>query len=885
MLSGSYKKIGDYGIIGNGLTLASVGIDGSIDWMCLPYMDSPSVFAAILDHETGGRFAVRPDGPWDSVQNYLPRTNILKTLFRTVSGVVELIDFIPAGPAAEEDPANRTRLLRRIRCIQGNVRLGIEFTPRFDYGRLKPAWSQSDDQRWILRAADQAVSLFASHPLQWQNGCASFDIAAGQTLWLVMGYGAEEHSPDSDFLEQLLMSTEQYWVQWTGAQETGKYPGRGFWQNNLDRAALVLKLLQFRDTGAIAAAATCSLPTIIHGRRNWDYRFSWIRDTSMTLAALFELGHTHEVSLYLEWLKEIARRQDSPELDILYKLREPMPPSGERQLAHLSGYKGSIPVNIGQFNVGQHQHDIYGELLEMIFAVSRLAGKIDPEYWQYVRRMVDHVTMIWRNKDHGIWELRTGPHHVTHSKLNCWVALDRGIKIAQHYGFPADLALWKTQRQHIRQDIVEHGYNPQRRSFTQHYDTDSVDASLLLIPLTGFLPIDDPRVEDTIRAIEKELLIDGVILRYKDDDGLPGREHGFLICFFWYLRCLIRQKRFDEVEGHLRRVERYANHLGLFGEQFDPVYREITGNFPQAFSHIGYATTVLEYLDARRTPSKPRSLPVGKRVGLLFRPALLSPECGEREAPVADPGREVKRIMNILMGQFYDGHRQRINYELVHDSAYYRNFLQAVHTLRHFNPATLQNDRQRIAFWVNVFNALVIHGVIELGIKESVKELPFFFERAQYQIGRHRYTLSDIEHGILRGNATPPYRIRKRFAANDPRLEFRVTLIDPRVHFALVCASRTCPPIEAYDADQLDQQLDDSARVFINATTRIEKEQRIIKISKIFKWYRRDFQTTIAGLTSFIGRYMYDSDIAAWLRQNDTGLTIRYTPYDWRLNR
>ena len=307
-----------------------------------------------------------------------------------------------------------------------------------------------------------------------------------------------------------------------------------------------------------------------------------------------------QLGLYLEWLKKIFNQQHGPDLDILYKLREPTPPSGEHQLEHLAGYKHSKPVNIGQFNVGQHQHDIYGELLEMIFAISRLVGKIDPEYWTLVRRQVDHVTTIWRDKDHGIWELRTGPYHVTHSKLYCWVALDRGIKIAEHYGFPAEIDKWKRERDAVHADILQNAYNKKLGYFTQYYGSDELDASLLHIPLVGFLPIDDPRIAQTIAAIEKELLVDGVIIRYKYDDGLPGQEHGFLICLFWYLRCLIRQKRFAEVEGHLRQVEKYANHLGLFGEQFDPRFQEITGNIPQAFSHIGYTTTVLEYLDAQR---------------------------------------------------------------------------------------------------------------------------------------------------------------------------------------------------------------------------------------------------------------------------------------------
>ncbi|MEN8143164.1 MAG: glycoside hydrolase family 15 protein, partial [Thermodesulfobacteriota bacterium] len=535
-----YKKIDNYGIIGNGRTLALVGIDGSIDWMCLPYMDSPSVFAAILDDEKGGRFRVQPVEPWDSVQKYLPRTNILKTGFRTSSGEFELLDFMPIGPQTEKDPAARSMVNRCLKGRNGQVRIEIEFSPRFQYGLNIPEWRKVAEGLWQLTSGGEAISLFISATCEKKDDKFILELAEGETVWLSAVYGDGQSPPTTDYLARLLDETEQYWLRWVRAQETGKYPSLGFWQDDLDRAALVLKLLQFRQTGAIAAAASCSLPTIIYGQRNWDYRFSWVRDTSMTLQALFELGHTKEVSLYMEWLKKLGRQNESGDLEVLYKLREPVPPAGEKPLDHLNGYKGSRPVLTGQFNIGQNQHDIYGELLDMIFSMSRLVGKIDPEYWVFVRRLVDKVVSIWRDKDNGIWELRTGPYHVTHSKVMCWVALDRGIKIAEHYGFPADLEKWRRERDAVHTDVLEKAYNPQR-GFTQHYETEEVDAALLQIPLVGFLPTDDPRVVKTIRTIEQELMIGGIPLRYRADDGLPGQEHGWLICLFWYLRCLIRQ--------------------------------------------------------------------------------------------------------------------------------------------------------------------------------------------------------------------------------------------------------------------------------------------------------------------------------------------------------
>ena len=881
-----YKKINDYGIIGNGLTLAHVGIDGSIDWMCLPFLDSPSVFAAMLDDRKGGRFRVQPTAPWDSVQTYVPCTNILQTSFRTSSGTAEILDFMAAGPEAEKVDTTRTLLVRRIRGKSGTVQLQVELTPRFQYAKRKPDWKKNSGNWWTAQAEEEKLHFFISKPSSWEEEQTILEIGQGETIWICTAYGEIENPPDVTYLTKLLIATKEYWVKWVRSQETGKYHLHGFRQEALDRSALVLKLLQFRETGAIAAAASCSLPTIIYGERNWDYRFSWVRDTSMTLQALFELGHTREVSLYLEWLKKILQQEDCSNLEVLYKLREPIGPDGETALNHLNGYKGSRPVLTGQFNIGQQQHDIYGELLEMIFSMSRLVGKIDPNYWIYIKKIVDHVVKIWRNPDNGIWELRTGPHHVTHSKIMCWVALDRGIKIAGHYGFPADLETWKKERAAVHADVLANAYNRKRKSFTQHYDTEDIDAALLQIPIVGFLPAEDERVINTIKAIEKELMVDGLPLRYTTNDGLPGQEHGWLICLFWYLRCLIRQKRFAEVEAHLRQVGQYGNHLGLFGEEYDTTFKEITGNFPQAFSHIGYATTILEYIDARRKKTEPPRISLFNKIQLFLHPRNLTPAIPDEEITLLeDPGAEIKRIMNILQGQFYDGHKQRVDYGLIRSSEYFHDFLRAVASLKKFDPATLPNEAAKIAFWTNVFNTLVIHGVIELGIQDSVKEVPFFFERVKYRIGQHQYTLSDIEHGILRANKVPPYRFGRRLKSNDPRLAGSISHPDARIHFALVCASRTCPPIEAYTEELLDEQLDASAKVFINATTHLDRKNDTIGVSMIFKWYRDDFESSVSDLLRYIAEYLYDSESADWIRNRAETLRIRHTPYDWRLNR
>lgn len=875
----AYKKIGDYGVIGNGATLALIGRDGALDWMCLPYMDSPSVFAALLDDENGGRCTLRPAELYDSAQSYLPQTNVLQTRFRTATGELELTDFLAAG---DSRPAGASLLVRCATATRAPVAVAIECAPRFDYARRVPE-RRENNGAIVFTAGAERLALATSRPLAWEDERATVILSAGERVWLALAYGDCESPRDPDTLQRMLDQTRRYWQEWVSRSETGHMPLDGCSQGELERSALVLKLLQLRTTGAIAAAGTTSLPAIIGGERNWDYRLSWIRDTSMTLAALYELGHVTETERYLGWLKDIARTAAEPgRLSIVYRLQEPLPPGDETELAHLAGYKNSRPVRIGQYVIHQRQHDIYGELLDALFALSRLVGKIRFDHWALLLPLVDEVIRIWREPDDGIWEARIGPRHYVHSKLMCWVALDRAIKIADHYGFPGEIPRWDAEREAIRAEILARGYNPRRGCFTQHYDTEAVDAALLMIPLTGFLPVEDTRVAGTIAVIERELLRDRAMLRYELDDGLEGQERGFMICLFWYLHCLILQRRLDEVDEYLREIGRYTNHLGLFGEQYEPRYQEITGNFPQAYSHIGYATTILRYREARLPRVEPPEIGIGRKLALLLGGAVLNDGADGGE-PAADPGRAMKRAMNVVRGQFYDGHSRKVDYAGIRCSPAYGTFRALAAQLASFDPASLPTDAERTAFWVNVFNTLVIHGVVELGIRESVREVPFFFECIRYCVAGEVLSAADIEHGILRANAVPPYRLRRRFRGNDPRLAWAVGRVDPRIHFTLVCASRTCPPIEAYDAAELEPQLDAAAQTFINATSRLRGET--LHVCEIFRWYRSDFGVAPDAVQRLVARYLYDREAAARIDERAGGLRLAYTPYDWRLNR
>ncbi len=874
------QRIADYGVIGDGSSAALIARDGSIDWLCLPYLDSPSVFAALLDEARGGRFALRPVASAPGVQRYLEGTNVLETSFRTDGGELQVLDFLPAD-------GRPVRVLRRAKAISGKIELHIECRARFDYARCAPRWSGLSPCAAALRADGHVYAVCSSRPLEWRDECATISLAAGESLWLGIaeGSGAPD-TLDEVALERSLAATCAYWRRWIALGREKRLPDCGAWEPALERSALVLKLLQMRETGSISAAATTSLPAIIGGERNWDYRFSWIRDASMTVATLFRLGHHPEATAYLQWLRSLCVACGCTELKILYRLREPVAPDDEAVLSHLAGHRGSAPVRVGQGVVHQRQHDIYGELLDTLFVVSHYTGKLAPEDWDLFRPLVGEVVRIWREPDDGIWEARIGAKHYTHSKLMCWVALDRGIKIAEHYGFAADLEHWRTERDAIRADILARGYDSARGRFRQHYESGEVDAALLLIPLTGFLPASDARVAATVRAIEEELLRDGVLRRYVAADGLDGQEEGFLICLFWYVECLILQGRLDEARRHLREATRYASPLGLFGEQYDPGSDEITGNYPQAYSHIGYVSAVLKLVEAERPA--PQATPPGvlRKLALLWRRELLNPaDAGQRAAPEGSPAGHLKQVLNMLHGHFYDGHAQRVDYDRIRGSRYYDGFRAAAASLADFDVASLATDAERIAFWVNLYNAIVVHGVIHLGIRASVREVPRFFDRIAYVVGGLEYTADDIEHGILRGNAVPPGSLRRAFSRNDPRRAHVVERPDPRIHFALVCASKTCPPIEVYSADVLDGQLETSGRVFVNATTRFDRESRTLWVSEIFKWYRSDFGRSDRALAGYLAGFLYDAGVRAALERDTGVLTLAFTPYDWRLNR
>lgn len=600
-----YRPIESYGLIGNMRTAALVGQDGSIDWLCLPQFDSPSVFAAVLDDRKGGRFRIAPvQNGVTHKQFYWPDTNILVTRFLSDSGVGQIIDFMPVGlPEASEPSAARLPLIRRVQVVRGQMTFELLCQPAFNYARDTHRVELSE-QGATFHATNLSLSLVSPVPLQVYNGAvtATFTIPEGETLTFVL-----HQSPSAEDTAvrwpkaqstRLFDLTVDYWRRWL-SQCT--YTGR--WREMVHRSCLTLKLLTFEPTGAIVAAPTCSLPETLGGERNWDYRYTWIRDAAFTIYALLRVGFTEEAAGFMRWL-DARCHELAPDgaLQIMYSI-DGGHELREETLDHLDGYKGSKPVRIGNGAHGQLQLDIYGELMDSVYLYNKYGAPISYDLWTHLRRMINWVCDHWHLPDEGIWETRGGRQHFVYSKLMCWVAIDRGIRLADKRSFPTDRERWITVRDAIYEELMHEGWNQTRQAFVQHYGSDHLDAATLMMPLVFFVSPDDPRMLHTLDAImtsprDGGLLSDGLIYRYNTEDfhdGLSGQEGTFNICTFWLVEALTRAGRTDPTRLQQARLifEQmlgYANHLGLYAEETGH-HGEALGNFPQAFTHLAVIST------------------------------------------------------------------------------------------------------------------------------------------------------------------------------------------------------------------------------------------------------------------------------------------------------
>jgi GH15 family glucan-1,4-alpha-glucosidase len=581
----TYQPIENHGVIGDMHTVALVGTDGSIDWCCLPRFDSPSVFAAILDDRKGGYFRLASIHDSHNKQMYLPDTNVLVTRFLSAEGVGEVTDFMPV-----QDGPKTHQIVRVAKAVRGVVRFRLECTPAFDFARRdhtvtlegRGAVFESENLRLglvsrfpLARSGDGVAVEFTLNP----------DESATFILRQVEAAGGEDLLEARLAGETLLRQTVKYWNDWLGRC---RYTGS--WREMVHRSALVLKLLTYQPTGAIVAAPTTSLPEELGGVRNWDYRYTWVRDAAFTLYAFLRLGFTEEAARFMEWLEERAREggEHGP-LQVMYRVdgSHDLP---EETLDHLDGYRGSRPVRVGNAAARQLQLDIYGELIDSVYLYDRSGTRVSYDLWTHLRDMMNWVAEHWEKSDEGIWEVRGGQQQFVFSKVQCWVALDRGLRLAAKHSLPVDHDRLLRERDRIYETVMAKGYDPDQGSFVQYFGTAAVDASNLLLSLLLFVAPTDPRMLGTLRRTMRELVSDSLVYRYEigqgAGDGLTGLEGTFNICTFWLVEALARAGQLEEARFIFEKMLTYANHVGLFAEETGPL-GEALGNFPQAFTHLG----------------------------------------------------------------------------------------------------------------------------------------------------------------------------------------------------------------------------------------------------------------------------------------------------------
>jgi GH15 family glucan-1,4-alpha-glucosidase len=591
-----YLPIADHGMIGNHHTIALVGVDGTIDWFCCPRFDSPSVFAALLDKDKGGYFRICScDGDARWKQFYFPDTNVLITRFYTPDGVGEVRDFMPVDRPGEL--SGRHRLVRWVQVVRGQMEFAVEVEPRFNYGRAKHT-VHMEKNGVLFETPELSIALATNTPLErTRTGArARLILSEGETATFSLEPVEEGVVPrpcSPRLTQDLAEQTVAYWRAWLAQSDY-----RGRWREMVQRSALTLKMLTYKPTGAIVAAPTTSLPEQIGGPRNWDYRYTWIRDSAFSLHALLLLGFHDAAEQFMGWLTDRFREVKEGEVDrlrVMYRV-DGSSDLEEEELDHLEGYCGSRPVRVGNDAATQLQLDIYGELIDAIYVHNKYGGPIYYDAWDGIRDGVDRLAETWDQPDEGIWETRGGRKDFLFSRLQCWVGMDRASRIAVQRSLPADVYHWRAVRDRIHAQIHERGWNEDEKAFVQYYGADVLDASLLMMPLVKFISPTDPRWLSTLDAIQKTLVTDSLVHRYNPEaspDGLAGTEGTFSMCSFWFVEAMSRAGRLDDARLIFEKMLTYANHVGLYSEQIGPS-GEALGNFPQAFTHLALISAAFD---------------------------------------------------------------------------------------------------------------------------------------------------------------------------------------------------------------------------------------------------------------------------------------------------
>ncbi|WPP50159.1 glycoside hydrolase family 15 protein [Catalinimonas niigatensis] len=584
-----YLPLENYGVIGNQHTVALVGMNGSIDYMCFPRFDSPSIFASLLDSEKGGHFTIQPQlNNEDYKQQYLPDTNILLTRFLAYDGMVEIIDFMPV-----KELEHNCTLVRKITVIRGEIDIKMRCAPRFNYARDKHKTEQVNSKEITFGSTHWDIRLLSNIDMHIDQGDATAEFTLKETesvsfiLEAISEKGDKEDEKKSvqHYVNETFQETNNYWKRWIT-----KTNYQGMWKDMMNRSALTLKMLTSYQFGAPVAAPTFGLPERVGGKRNWDYRYTWIRDAAFTMYAFIRLGFTYEAGEFMKWIRlQFEKNVDQPnKLQLMYSV-DGSSDLHETELPHLEGYRKSRPVRIGNGAYNQLQMDIYGELMDSIYLYDKYGEPITYDFWEKLRGQIDFVCENWEQKDHGIWEIRSEKKEFIYSRVMCWVAVDRAVRLAEKRSFPYPWENWRKVRDEIYHDIYDNFWDDELQSFVQHKGSKVIDASVLLMPLVRFISPYDPRWQSTLKMVEKELVTDTLVYRYNNhvfEDGLEEGEGTFSMCSFWYVECLARGGQVEKARLYFEKMLGYGNHLGLFAEQIG-LRGEQLGNYPQAFTHLG----------------------------------------------------------------------------------------------------------------------------------------------------------------------------------------------------------------------------------------------------------------------------------------------------------
>ena len=619
-----FPPIAEYGFLSDCETAALVAPSGNVEWLCIPRIDSPSVFGSMLDRDAGG-FRLGPsDVQVPASRRYLPGTNVLETSWGTPTGWIIVRDVLLIGPWHAEEARSRSQrraptdydaqhiLLRTVRCVNGEVQLSLDCEPRFNYGQTFGSWKYTEDgyHQGVCQCPsdDQQLTLTTDLNMGFEGprAIARTLIKEGESRFVSLSWGMPAPPRTFDDAYKRLVWTAHHWQHWLARGHFPDHP----WRTYLERSALTLKGLTYAPTGAVVAAATTSLPETPGGERNWDYRYSWIRDSTFALWGLYTLGFDWEANDFLYFIAEVAGEE---ELQVMYGV------GGERDLTertldHLSGYEGARPVRIGNGAFKQRQHDVWGAMLDSVYLHTKSRDRLDESIWPILVRGVEKAMAHWREPDRGMWEVRGEPKHFTSSKVMCWVACDRGARLARLRQDAEHAELWQAAADEIHADVLANGLD-KRGVFTQHYETDALDASLLLLPLVRFLPPEDERIRRTVQAIAQELTVDGLVLRYKveeTDDGLSGAEGTFAICTFWLVSALVEVGELEQARRLCERMLSFASPLDLFGEEIDPRTGRHLGNFPQAFTHLALINAVMHVIHAEA--DEPTAAPLAPKI-------------------------------------------------------------------------------------------------------------------------------------------------------------------------------------------------------------------------------------------------------------------------------